>query len=111
LVRMLTSQLPSSSSIEPSWRKWFTTRNIHFYDENVNDESEIIIEERFLWRIFLFRHRSVVTILQPSLSMMKSGIVTKIRHRRALGFVIDHSHDLSMMISFKTVTNRASSLN
>ena len=25
-----------------------TTRNIHFYDENVNDESKTIIEERFL---------------------------------------------------------------
>ena len=25
-----------------------TTRNIHFYDENLNDESETIIEERFL---------------------------------------------------------------
>ena len=25
-----------------------TTRNIHFYDENVNDEFEIVIEERFL---------------------------------------------------------------
>ena len=25
-----------------------TTRNIHFYDENLNDESKTIIEERFL---------------------------------------------------------------
>ena len=25
-----------------------TTRNIHFYDENVNDESKTVIEERFL---------------------------------------------------------------
>ena len=54
-----------------------TTKNIHFHDENLNEESKIVIEDRFLWRIFLFRHRSVVTILQPSLSMMQSGIVTK----------------------------------
>ena len=25
-----------------------TTRNIHFYDENINDESKTVIEERFL---------------------------------------------------------------
>ena len=24
-----------------------TTRNIHFYDENANDESKIVIEDRF----------------------------------------------------------------
>jgi len=54
-----------------------TTRNIHFYDENANDESEIVIVDRFLWWIFLFRHRSVVTILQPSLSMTQSGMITK----------------------------------
>jgi len=54
-----------------------TTRNIHFYDENLNDELETDIEERFLWRIFPFHHRSVVMILQPSISMMKLGIVTK----------------------------------
>jgi hypothetical protein len=54
-----------------------TTRNIHFYDENLNNESKTVIEGRFLWWIFLFRHRSVVTILQLFLSMMKSGIVIK----------------------------------
>jgi hypothetical protein len=54
-----------------------TTRNIHFYNKNLNDESETVIEDRLLWRTFLFRHKSVVTILQPSLSMTKSGIVTK----------------------------------
>ena len=26
----------------------YTTRNIHFYDENANDESKIVIEDRFL---------------------------------------------------------------
>ena len=26
----------------------FTSRNVHFYDENLNDESETIIEDRFL---------------------------------------------------------------
>ena len=52
-------------------------KNIHFYDENLNDESETVIEEHFLCWIFLFHHRSVVTILQPSFSMTKSGIVTK----------------------------------
>ena len=25
-----------------------TTRNIHFYDENLNDESETVIEDRYL---------------------------------------------------------------
>ena len=25
-----------------------TTTNIHFYDENLNDESKIVIEDRFL---------------------------------------------------------------
>ena len=25
-----------------------TTRNIHFYDKNLNDESKTVIEERFL---------------------------------------------------------------
>ena len=25
-----------------------TTRNIHFYDENLNDDSETVIEDRFL---------------------------------------------------------------
>ena len=25
-----------------------TTRNIHFYDENLNDESKTVIEDRFL---------------------------------------------------------------
>ena len=25
-----------------------TTRNIHFYDENFNDDSETVIEDRFL---------------------------------------------------------------
>ena len=54
-----------------------TTRNIHFYDENLNDELETDIEELFLWRIFPFHHRSMVMILQPSISMMKLGIVTK----------------------------------
>jgi hypothetical protein len=54
-----------------------TTGNIHFYDKNLNVESETVIEERFLWRIFPFRHRSVVTILQASLSITKSGIITK----------------------------------
>ena len=54
-----------------------TTKNIHFYDRNLNGDSETVIEDHFLWRIFLFRHRSVVMILQPSLSMMKFGIVTK----------------------------------
>jgi hypothetical protein len=61
----------------PLRHHWSTTRNIHFHDENLNDKSKTIIEVRFLWRIFLFCHRSVVTILQPSLSMTKSGIVTK----------------------------------
>ena len=28
-----------------------TTRNIHFYDENANDESEIIIEDHFMTNI------------------------------------------------------------
>ena len=31
----------------------------------------------------------------------------KKHHRRAHGFIIDHSRDSSMMISFKTVTNMA----
>ena len=72
----------------------FTTRNIHFYDENLNDESETIIEERFLWRIFLFHHRSVVMILQPFLSMMKSGIGTKniIEERRVLSQITHATH-------------------
>jgi len=26
----------------------FTTRNIHFYDENLHDESETVIKNRFL---------------------------------------------------------------
>ena len=25
-----------------------TTRNIHFYDENLNDDSKTVIEDRFL---------------------------------------------------------------
>ena len=59
------------------WSLSSTTRNVHFYDQNANDESEIIIEDRFLRQIFPFRHRSVVMIRQPFLSMMKSGIITK----------------------------------
>ena len=66
-----------------SGSKIYTTRNIHFYDENLNYESKTIIEDRFLCRIFPFCHRSVVTILQPCFSMMKSGIITKKHHRRA----------------------------
>ena len=31
-----------------------TTRNIHFYDENFYDESEIVIEERFYDEYFRF---------------------------------------------------------
>jgi hypothetical protein len=41
------------------------TRNIHFYDENLNDKFETVIKNRFLWRKFWFRHRSSVTNLQP----------------------------------------------
>jgi hypothetical protein len=52
-------------------------RNIHFYDENLNDDFQTVIEDRFLWWLFPFRHGSVVTILQPSISMTKTGIVTK----------------------------------
>ena len=33
---------------------FLTTRNIHFYDENVNDESETVIEERFYDEYFRF---------------------------------------------------------
>ena len=75
-------------------RPWHTTRNIHFYDKNANDESKIVIEDHFLWWIFLFRHRSVVTILQPSLSMTKSGIVTKnvIEERRVSSQITRASH-------------------
>ena len=58
-----------------------TTRNINFYDENLNDESETVIEERFLWQIFLFRHRLVVTILQPPYDEIRHH--HKERHRRA----------------------------
>ena len=31
-----------------------TTRNIHFYDENANDESKIIIEDLFYDEYFCF---------------------------------------------------------
>jgi hypothetical protein len=58
-------------------QRLITTRNIHFYDKNLNNESETVKEEHFLWRIFTFRHRSPVMILQPSLSIMKSNIVTR----------------------------------
>ena len=34
--------------------KMFTTRNIHFYDENANDESEIVIEDHFYDKNFCF---------------------------------------------------------
>jgi len=35
-----------------------TNRNIHFYDENFNDKSKIVIKNNFLWRKFWFHHRS-----------------------------------------------------
>jgi hypothetical protein len=56
---------------------YITTKNMYFYDENLNDKFETIIEDRFLWRIFLFCYRSLVTILQPFQSMTKSDIITK----------------------------------
>jgi hypothetical protein len=53
LLRLLAREPPSD-----------TTTNIHFYDENLNDESETVIKNRFLWRKFWFRHRSSVTNLE-----------------------------------------------
>ena len=35
-------------------RKWLTTRNIHFYDKNLNDKSKIVIKIAFYDEYFGF---------------------------------------------------------
>jgi hypothetical protein len=82
--------------------------------KNLNDKSKTVIEDHFLWWIFLFHHRSIVTILKPSLSMMKSDIITKNIlevHRVSLHITCVTVPAHLWQIFFKTVMNRASSLN
>jgi hypothetical protein len=63
---------------------------MHFYDKNINDDSQTITEDRFLWQNFPLCHRLVVTIHQPSLAMMKSDIVTETIHEFLEGKSIDY---------------------
>ena len=91
-----------------------TSRNTYLYDENLNDKSKTVIEDRFLRRIFSFHHRSVMTILQHSLSMTKSDIVTKnvIEQHKVCHKKTSRDCFCSfVMILFRTVMTRASSLN
>jgi hypothetical protein len=60
----------------------FTIRNIHFYNENVNNESETVIKNAFYDENFGFviDHRDEP---RTPLSMTKLSIVTKKHHRTA----------------------------